>query len=544
MHAQNFFHPYVSHKANHIQARWAYLNDIDTEMKTIKKMMSNYSRLLALCSLLCLLHSPLSSQTIINRTGLGDCELTFEDNFDGTALKIDKWQYRTDSKHWSTQLPENVEVKNGYLYLNVKKQTANGMNYTGAGVISKPVYKFGYYESRFKIPAGNGWHTSFWMMGYDGSGGTSTTNAYQELDVCENDSKNYLSYSTNVHNWLGTHTSVNAANVNTPDLRADFHTWGCEFTPSFVKFYFEGNLVRTVDVSKQALNDNNIWLTTLGSSLGGTTAIDDTQLPSAAVIDYVRYYKQLNPVFPETNPSDTSKVVPNATNPQIIIDNTDAACTFDAPWTVSTYNTGFYGTNYANDGTAADDPAKWAKWTPLVPADAYYNIFMRWTAGANRPSAVPLEIQHGEGNTTTKVDQTINNASWRFLGNFLLLKGSGSYVKISASALGFTVADAVLFEQTPIKTGVEPQTAATQFQITSNASNNKMVATFEIQDKAEITLQVYNASGILVNDVLNGKVLESGMQSFLLTNSAMNKGFYIAVLKLNGKQIVCQRFLL
>lgn len=28
-HSQNFFHPYVSHKANHIQARWAYLYDID-----------------------------------------------------------------------------------------------------------------------------------------------------------------------------------------------------------------------------------------------------------------------------------------------------------------------------------------------------------------------------------------------------------------------------------------------------------------------------------------------------------------------------------
>ncbi|MEI7504050.1 MAG: hypothetical protein WCJ61_12280, partial [Paludibacter sp.] len=67
---------------------------------------------------------------------------------------------------------------------------------------------------------------------------------------------------------------------------------------------------------------------------------------------------------------------------------------------------------------------------------------------------------------------------------------------------------------------------------------------FDLQDRVNVILQVYNSSGILANNILNGNTLEKGKQSYLLTNSAMKKGFYIAVLKLNGKQIACKKFLL
>lgn len=494
--------------------------------------------------LIIILKCNVNAQTIINRPALGDCELTFEDNFDGNTINTAVWHYRTDSKHWSTQLPENVEVKNGFLYLNVKKQTVNNMNYTGAGVISKQAFKFGYYESRFKIPAGDGWHTSFWMMGFDGSGGTSTGNAYQEIDVCENDSKNFTKYATNVHNWLGTHTSVGGQNVTTPDLSNEFHTWACDFSPTEIRFYFEGDLVRTVDVSKQALNDNNIWLTTIGSYLGSTTAIDDTQLPSAAIFDYVRYYKQLNPVYPEYNPSDTSTVAPNPANTQIIIDNTDTACSFDAPWTQSSYNSGFYGTNYAHDGTATADPAKWAKWTPTIPTTGYYNIYMRWPAAANRAKAAPVEILHGEGTTTVTVDQTINNASWRYLGNFLLLAGTGNNVKISASSEGYTMADAVMFEQINVNTEVnQHESPSGNLRLLHQASKNDIRAAFTLSNPAQINLSVYNTSGIVVNRILEK---ESAPQYYELpiVSSTMKQGLYIVVLRHNGQIVDSKRFVL
>ena len=45
-------------------------------------------------------------------------KLAFFDDFKGERLDTSIWEYRTDSKHWSTQLANNVEIKNGFLYLD------------------------------------------------------------------------------------------------------------------------------------------------------------------------------------------------------------------------------------------------------------------------------------------------------------------------------------------------------------------------------------------------------------------------------------------
>ena len=220
-------------------------------------------------------------------------QLVWSDEFNAGELDRSKWDFRTDSKMWSTQLPENVSVRGGHLLLAVRKQDAGDKHYTGAGVISKQAFKYGYYESRFKVPPGAGWHTSFWMMKHNGQGGTGPTASAQELDVCENDSVKLTSYGVNVHKWNpAPHVSMGHKAVLTPDLSKDFHTFGCEFTPAQVKYYFDGRLVQTVTVTNFAHSEQHIWLTTIASNLGGTKAVDDTKLPAAAEYDYVRFYEK------------------------------------------------------------------------------------------------------------------------------------------------------------------------------------------------------------------------------------------------------------
>lgn len=81
----------------------------------------------------------------------------WSDEFNGDSLDTSKWVYRTDSKHWSTQLPQNVSLRDGRLILAVKKEEAGSKHYTGSGVISKEAFRYGYYEARFKVPPGAGW---------------------------------------------------------------------------------------------------------------------------------------------------------------------------------------------------------------------------------------------------------------------------------------------------------------------------------------------------------------------------------------------------
>ena len=220
-------------------------------------------------------------------------KLAWSDEFNSEKIDVSQWDFRTDSKMRSTQKPQNVSVSEGRLRLAVKKEEAGGKHYTGAGIISKRAFQYGYYEARMKVPPGAGWHTSFWMMKHNGSGGTGPSASAQELDVIENDSVHLHSYGVNVHKWNpAPHVSMGGKSVSTPDLSAEFHVFGCEFTPKTVRYFFDGKLVQTVDATKFAHGEQHVWLTTIASNLGKTKAVDDAHLPAAAEFDYVRVYEK------------------------------------------------------------------------------------------------------------------------------------------------------------------------------------------------------------------------------------------------------------
>ena len=220
-------------------------------------------------------------------------QLSFSDEFNQSSLNEKKWQYRTDSKHWSTQLPENVQVSDGLLHLRGQKEKSGGKDYTGAGIISIDTFQYGYYEVRMKIPKGAGWHTSFWLMNHDGTGGTGSTAATIEIDICENDSKNSNGYSVNLHKWKGGHVDMKGMYIPTANLAEDFHLFSCEYTPDYVKYYFDNKEVRTIDIKDLPQGSVNIWITTIASYLDNTKAVDESQLPVSAIVDYVRFYKHV-----------------------------------------------------------------------------------------------------------------------------------------------------------------------------------------------------------------------------------------------------------
>jgi beta-glucanase (GH16 family) len=221
--------------------------------------------------------------------------LAWSDEFDGTALDAAKWTYRTDSKNLSTQKSENVVVKDGLLRLTLKKEAAGGKNYTGAGIISRPAFKYGYYEARIKMPDGDGWHNSFWLMKHDGSGTTDSQEASQGIDIVQNDCIDHQSYTVavNKYNPLPTET-LGYQRLPSPDLAADFHVFGCEFTPAAAKFFLDGNLVQTVAAARIQHGEMNVWFSSIASHLGGTVQVDNAALPQEAQCDYVRVYVKNN----------------------------------------------------------------------------------------------------------------------------------------------------------------------------------------------------------------------------------------------------------
>ncbi len=221
-------------------------------------------------------------------TPVSGYKLAWSDEFNGSVLDTSKWNYRTDTRFWSLQRAANVRVANGSLYLDLKKETFGTTSYTGGGVISKKLFRYGFYEARMKVPPGSGWHTSFWMMK---ANRPATDTVAIELDAIENDSVTPLKYGVNTHRHLPTpHLTYGNKNVTTPSLSADYHVFGCEFTPTLIRYFFDGNVVQTVNATQFPHNDLNIWLTSIAAPLGGTTSVDDTKLPAAALFDYARFF--------------------------------------------------------------------------------------------------------------------------------------------------------------------------------------------------------------------------------------------------------------
>ena len=219
--------------------------------------------------------------------------LAFYDDFDGSELDIDKWQYRTDSKHWSTQLARNVEVRDGHLYLHLKNERSKGKDYTGAGIISMDAFKYGYYESRLKVPPGAGWHTSFWLAKYRNSVRGDSSITTLEIDILENNSNDRSGYMTNLHKWINGHVNIGEKHISAPGIDGDFIVVSCIYTPQHVKYYLNGEEVRSIDIEVLPQGPLNISLTAIASFLGGTEFVDHNQLPAVAVFDYVKFYEMV-----------------------------------------------------------------------------------------------------------------------------------------------------------------------------------------------------------------------------------------------------------
>jgi beta-glucanase (GH16 family) len=226
-------------------------------------------------------------------------KLAWSDEFNESQVDTNTWLYRLDSIWNSTQQPQNVSVHDGHLYIALKKEKARGRNYTGGGVISRRSFGCGYYEAAFKVPATLGWHTSFWMSEYNEQNPDKAAGiGPHELDVCEQDSWKHDSYTGNL--WMRNPKVAGSApklpgwqRIPTPDLTKDFHVWGCEFTPTHVRYFFDGKEVQSWDISAFEVGQQRVWLTSIAANISKKTGNPvDAELPAYAEYDYVRFYEK------------------------------------------------------------------------------------------------------------------------------------------------------------------------------------------------------------------------------------------------------------
>ncbi len=226
--------------------------------------------------------------------------LTFADYFDGTALNEEVWKAADKdaaSHTLCSRWKENVEVKDGNLYLYAKKEvrpieladgTIHEQPFT-CGSISTLAndWHYGYYEAKYKYAAATGTNNSFWLMAPNVS---EVGNS--EIDI--NEGHYPYEMATNIHgfdpNQGGRVTASMKYQISAPqDLATEMNIFHLEWDAKQLQFGCNGEIVRKAE-NKYCKNPVRMYLSLAVLDFAGevTDAIDGTEM----VVDWVKVYEK------------------------------------------------------------------------------------------------------------------------------------------------------------------------------------------------------------------------------------------------------------
>jgi hypothetical protein len=242
----------------------------------------------------------------------GTWRISFSDGFNGSALDSSKWNYGFgwgspySSAFMECTSPTQVSVGGGLLTITPKNAPGNcGRSdgygkYTSGAIQTKNKFsqQFGYFEVRMKGAQGSGFNSAFWGKRADESWPP-------EIDVVEILGKNKRYYHTVHHKSPYNNDKWDSgSNFAAFDPTAGFHTYGVEWSPTFIKWYVDGKLVKefkdytdgTPSVMKMINGQAFYWMLNLHIGINNwpDMGIPDstTNWSSTMQVDWVRIWKR------------------------------------------------------------------------------------------------------------------------------------------------------------------------------------------------------------------------------------------------------------
>ncbi len=239
----------------------------------------------------------------------------WEDEFEGTELNRDDWNVETHNPGWvNNELQayvdsdDNIYVEDGKLVLK-PIQTGEGKEatYTSGRVNTqgKHDFKYGIYEARVKVPAGQGFLPAFWMMPTDENtyGQWPRCGEIDIMEVLGNDTD--TAYGT-IHYGNPHSESQGKYELTDGNFSEEYHVFDLEWLPGRLNWYVDGKLMHTEndwysatenqgEITYPAPFDQQFYMI-LNLAVGGNwpgNPDDTTDVNSQAFyIDYVRAYQK------------------------------------------------------------------------------------------------------------------------------------------------------------------------------------------------------------------------------------------------------------
>ncbi|GIW77845.1 MAG: hypothetical protein KatS3mg104_2908 [Phycisphaerae bacterium] len=242
----------------------------------------------------------------------GDWVMTFQDDFDSDQIDTTRWNYY-GANYWDKKTrfsSQTTYVRDGSARLKFEKskgrhnddpegkETDYATGYLDT--YGKWVQRYGYFESRMKLPRAPGIWPAFWMMPDRGlEAGPQWKRQATEKDGMEFDIMEHLTrwgpyrYTIAMH-WDGygkNHKATGASSVYFNPDSDGYVTAGLLWLPGKVVYYSQGKEVARWETDRIA-SVPACLIFTLPAGGWDNNAIDDNQLPAEFLIDYVRVWQR------------------------------------------------------------------------------------------------------------------------------------------------------------------------------------------------------------------------------------------------------------
>lgn len=238
-------------------------------------------------------------------------EMVWSDEFDvDGAPDSMKWSYETGGHGWGNQElqyytdGENVEVKDGKLVIEVRKESVGDNPFTSTRMISKNKGDWRYVKIEVvaKVPENLGTWSAIWMLptvsqygGWPKSG---------EIDIMEHVTQDQDKIFGTVHTSKFNHKigTQKGFSSRVEDVNGTFHTYAIEWLPDQIRFSIDGTFKYRFMPSLY-LNCPNymewpfdvpfhlILNVAVGGSWGGAKGVAEDGWPVSMEIDSIRVYK-------------------------------------------------------------------------------------------------------------------------------------------------------------------------------------------------------------------------------------------------------------
>ncbi len=265
-------------------------------MKTALPIICKLPRLIAIIFLLGAMNS------YIPATEPADSMyLVWADEFNGEVLDTQFWTYdvglEAQDIQYFTGRPENILLKDGYLYLTARKENYLDWEYTSAIIrtFEKISWTYGRLEARIKLPtAPYLLGSAFWLAYEDGKYGWWPTSG--EFDIfevfAENVNKIWGKIGTEKYNHIYGE-DVCQGSIIIEDSDTEFHLYAMEWNSDSVNFFVDDSMYFVFYNDHTGYNNwpydqpYHIILSLICQGYFGSDS-------ASMVIDYVRVYQKLD----------------------------------------------------------------------------------------------------------------------------------------------------------------------------------------------------------------------------------------------------------